>query len=151
MKTKGIVAGVITGIFVVLQFIPATPKNTREDNSFNFTTHFLPPENITSLLKTFCFDCHSNYTEYPWYTSIQPIEYMMSAHITEGKERLNFDEFITYRKRKKLTKFNSIIQVLEDGSMPLTSYSLIHGSLSKDERNKLISYFNELIIKEEKL
>ncbi|EEI89804.1 hypothetical protein HMPREF0765_4709 [Sphingobacterium spiritivorum ATCC 33300] len=151
MKTRGIVAGIITGVFVILQFIPATPKNIREDNSFNFTTHFLPPENINSLLKTFCFDCHSNYTEYPWYTTIQPIEYMMSAHITEGKERLNFDELTTYRKRKKLTKFNSVIQVLEDGSMPLTSYSLMHGSLSKDERDELISYFNELIIKEEKL
>ncbi|MGJ1390975.1 heme-binding domain-containing protein [Sphingobacterium spiritivorum] len=148
MKTTGIVAGIITGVFVILQFIPATPKNIREDNSLNFTTHFLPPEKINSLLKTFCFDCHSNHTEYPWYTNLQPVEYFMSSHIKEGKEKLNFDEFATYRKRKKLTKFNSIIQVLDDNSMPLTSYKIIHGSLSKDERNKLISYFNELIIKE---
>lgn len=151
MKTTGIIAVIITGVFVVLQFIPASPRNIQKDNNFSFTMQFLPSEHVAGLLKTFCFDCHSNHTEYPWYTNLQPVESFMSVHIKEGKERLNFDELAAYRKRKKLTKFKSIIQVLQENSMPLTSYKIMHGSLSKNERDSLISYFDGLILKEEKL
>ncbi|WP_270089835.1 heme-binding domain-containing protein [Sphingobacterium sp. SYP-B4668] len=151
MRKTGLVAGIIMGLFVVLQFIPVAPLNNGNKNAYSFISHFAPEKSTHRLLKASCFDCHSNKTEYPWYANLQPVKYFMFDHIKEGKEKLNFDELASYRKRKKLAKFKSIIQVLEDGSMPLPSYTLIHGSLSKNEQNNLISYFNDLVTKEEEL
>lgn len=36
--------------------------------------------------------------------------------------------------------------MIEEGEMPMTSYTLIHGeaSLSKDQKDKLVQWFNSL-------
>jgi len=46
-------------------------QNTSVSTS-DFMVLFKPPENISNQLKTSCYDCHSNNTQYPWYNRIQP-------------------------------------------------------------------------------
>jgi hypothetical protein len=51
---------------------------------------------------------------------------MMSRHIKNGKANLNFSEFGTYSKRKQANKLRSIVTSMRDGSMPLSSYKIMH-------------------------
>ena len=51
------------------------------------------PDNVNSILKKTCNDCHSNNTVYPWYHKIQPVDWWMNNHINEGKGKFNFDEY----------------------------------------------------------
>ena len=51
------------------------------------------PDSVLHILKVACYDCHSNNTNYPWYSSLQPFALFINKHITEGKKELNFDEF----------------------------------------------------------
>ncbi|WP_394347781.1 heme-binding domain-containing protein [Pedobacter hiemivivus] len=50
------------------------------------------PGDVQGILKKACYDCHSNNTDYPWYTYIQPFHWFMNYHIA-SKEELNFNEF----------------------------------------------------------
>ena len=70
-------------VFIIIQFIrPA--KNKSEGISNNDISKIYPvPENVQAILKTSCYDCHSNNTVYPWYASIQPVSWWLDDHIQE--------------------------------------------------------------------
>ena len=129
-------------VFIVIQFIqPARNKNGQVLATDISKMVSLPP-GVQATLKTACYDCHSNNTNYPWYTNIQPVGWMMARHIKEGREELNFSEFGSYSERRQLSKLRSIENSIKDGSMPISSYTIIHKNarLTKDEKTQIINW-----------
>lgn len=82
-------------IFIGIQFIDVK-KNISQNPSTNaIENHYIVPSKVHSLLKTSCYDCHSNNTIYPSYSKIQPVKWWLADHVNSGKRHLNFDEFNT--------------------------------------------------------
>ena len=100
------------------------------------------PDKVLDIFKNSCYDCHSNNTRYPWYVNIQPMGWMMARHIRNGKENLNFSEFATYSKRKQANKLRAIETSIKDGSMPISSYTIMHtdARLSKEDTTVIIKW-----------
>jgi len=123
--------------FIVIQFIrPA--KNKSEGISNNDINKAYPvPENVQAILKTSCYDCHSNNTVYPWYSQIQPVAWWLNNHIEEGKRELNFSEFASYRIGRQYRKLDEVNKEVKEGEMPLDSYLWIHTNAKMDEQQKL--------------
>ena len=133
-------------IFGLIQFIPRPVRNiSSATTNKGIEQLYLMPDSIMHILKVVCYDCHSNNTNYPWYSNIQPVSWFLNRHIVEGKAELNFDEFGSYSKRRQLSKFKSISSQVNDGEMPLTSYKLLHkkASLSGKERSMITKWFME--------
>lgn len=129
-------------VLIAIQFIqPAHNTNGRAMQG-DITKHFSVPADVQNILKTSCYDCHSNNTNYPWYANIQPLGSLLAKHIKDGKAELNFDEFGSYSKRRQASKFKAIANNVKDGSMPLSSYTLMHkdARLSKDNKELLIEW-----------
>lgn len=98
------------------------------------------PDNVLNVFKNSCNDCHSNNTRYPWYVNIQPMGWLMTNHIKDGKANLNFSEFGTYSKRKQANKLRAIAKSINDGSMPISSYTIMHTDAKlNSEDKKMIS------------
>src|SRR6187549_2563283 len=109
-------------VFIIIQFI-RPEKNKAEGISKNDISTLYPvPANVQSILKTSCYDCHSNNTVYPWYSKIQPFAWWLNNHIQDGKKDLNFSEFASYRIRKQYKKLEEINELVKEGEMPLDSY-----------------------------
>ena len=100
------------------------------------------PENVQSLLKVACYDCHSNHTNYPWYTYLQPVGWILHNHIVNGKKELNFNDFGSYSKRRQQSKLKAIADQVRDDAMPLTSYKIMHADarLSKVEKDLIMNW-----------
>lgn len=132
--------------FIGLQFIPKTLNQSSEILPTDLTKTFEVPNDVQNLLKTSCYDCHSNNTEYPWYNRIQPAARFMEGHIADGKKELNFSEFGDYSTRRQKTKLKSIISQIRDDEMPLPSYLYIHwdAKLSEQEKKRLTDWITEL-------
>jgi hypothetical protein len=126
----------VVAILILIQFI-RPERNLGKAETEN--TIFVNAE-VGTILQTSCFDCHSNYTNYPWYTNIQPIGWWLNHHVDEGKEELNFSEFETYSLKRKLHKLEEIKEMVEEGEMPLSSYTLIHGDTKLSPEQKEILY-----------
>tara|TARA_R110001592_G_scaffold153736_1_gene382479 strand:+ start:2937 stop:3383 length:447 start_codon:yes stop_codon:yes gene_type:complete len=143
---KKIVVVVLVAL-VGIQFFPAKRNQDKTILSSDFTKTYDVPVNIQTILKTSCYDCHSNYTEYPWYNKIQPITWLLENHIAEGKAELNFSEFGDYSKRRKKNKLKSIASQVKDNEMPLSSYTLIHSDakLSEKEKTDIVSWIEKNI------
>ncbi|NNC69874.1 MAG: cytochrome C, partial [Flavobacteriaceae bacterium] len=72
-------------LFLVIQFF-RPEKNEGELTSItSFINETNPPDGVHEILKTTCFDCHSDFTRYPWYNNITPINYWMEGHVDHGK------------------------------------------------------------------
>ena len=126
----------VIAILILIQFI-RPERNLGKAETEN--TIFVNAE-VGTILQTSCFDCHSNYTNYPWYTNIQPIGWWLNHHVDEGKEELNFSEYESYSLKRKLHKLEEIKEMVEEGEMPLSSYTLIHGDTKLSPEQKEILY-----------
>lgn len=113
-------------VFIAMQFIQPAWNKSAEIQQADIRQHFNVPANVAGILKTSCYDCHSNNTGYPWYANIQPVGWILAKHINDGKKELNFNEFSTYSERRQLSKFKAIGNSVKDGTMPLSSYTFIH-------------------------
>lgn len=130
-------------LFVLMQFYPRkndnlSPEPSPSDISF---AHAMPTP-IKSILKTSCYDCHSNRTVYPWYANIQPFSLWLSNHVDDGKKDLNFSEFKAYPLRRQYRKLEEINELVKEGEMPLPSYTWIHRDaiLSAEQKAQLASW-----------
>ncbi len=134
-------------LFLLIQlYQPARNLDYGQDITANFTKVYSVPKNIKTILQTSCYDCHSNYTNYPWYSNIQPVRFLMESHIKEGKENLNFNEWGNYSSRKQNNKLGRIVKEIKSNEMPLSSYTLIHRNAILDATQKelVINWINKI-------
>lgn len=83
-------------------------------------------QEVHDILRRACFDCHSYQTKWPWYSYIFPANLLISRHVQEGREELNFHNWNSLPITKQSTKIDSIIEAIENNEMPLKSYLLLH-------------------------
>ncbi len=138
------IVGLIT--LVGIQFIPADTNQQDGIPETDIRYVYDVPEKVMNMLETSCYDCHSNNTNYPWYSKVQPVRLLMDKHIREGKAELNFSEFGNYSDRMKRNKMQSIGSQVEDGEMPLPSYLMMHdeAKISNSDKEGLAVFLNNL-------
>ena len=138
---KKILLGLLV-VFIIIQFIQPARNKSDKVLTTDLTKTIDVPENVQSILQSACYDCHSNTTNYPWYSRIQPFGWMLANHIKKGKAELNFNEFGSYPKRRQISKMNGIANSVKDGSMPLSSYTMMHkkARLTTDQKALLMDW-----------
>jgi hypothetical protein len=144
-KTLRIVAIVLGGILLSLQFFRIDKSNPPADAAQDYLAISTPPAEITSLIKAACYDCHSHTTQYPWYSNIQPMAWWIKDHVEEGREHLNFSVWATYNTKKAAHKLEESYEVVESKEMPMKSYTWMHGNarLTTEERSALAAWFRK--------
>lgn len=149
MKTIKKILLIVLVLFVVAQFF-GPKKNSGDMTSIEpFLAETNPPANVQSVLKTACYDCHSNVTRYPWYNNITPVNYWLADHVNEGKEHLNFSNWVGNSTKRKDHKMKELIEMVEEKDMPLSSYTLIHtdAKLSPDQISAVVDWAKQVRMK----
>lgn len=142
---KKILIGLLV-VVIVLQFIRPARNQSEGAATNDIGTVYNVPDNVHGVLKKACYDCHSNNTRYPWYTNIQPIGLWMQDHVDEGKDELNFNEFATYKLKRQAHKMEELVELVEEGEMPLPSYTWIHKDavLTSEEKALVVNWAKAL-------
>lgn len=101
---------------------------------------------IANTLKIACYDCHSNQPTFPWYTNIAPFSWWVKHHVDEGSHHLNFSEWGTYSEKRKSHKLEECIELVEEGEMPLDSYTWMHkeAKLTEAQKLQLVEFFKAI-------
>ena len=145
MSCKKILIAISVVLFII-QFIQPAHNKSELVLPTGFITTYKVPDNVQTVLQNACYDCHSNNTNYPWYSNIQPMGWLMASHIKNGKAALNFSEFESYSARRKVNKLTGIANSVRDGLMPFTSYQLMHinAQITKEEKVLIINWMLRL-------
>lgn len=131
---KKILLGILV-VLILIQFIrPEKNSSTIETNDIFMVIEV--PKEVKEIIKTSCADCHSNTTKYPWYNNIAPVSWILAHHVNEGKEHLNFSEWMTYNNNQKKHIIKHLKEELKEKGMPLESYLWIH----KDAKMTEVQY-----------
>lgn len=81
-----------------------------------------------------CADCHSNDTNWPWYTNIAPVSWLVQHDVEDGRRHLNTSVWGTQR-----VETHEIGEVILEGEMPMPIYTVMHpeANLTQSEKQAL--------------
>jgi hypothetical protein len=131
MKRKFLIGLLL--LLTIAQFIQPSHNNGAAEAFTDITHAVQVPDSIMSILKTSCYDCHSNHTDYPWYSKITPVNWWLEHHVNEGKRDLNFSTFTNYSFKRKNKKLEQTADLVKKHEMPLDSYLWIHTDAKLNE------------------
>jgi len=133
-------------ILILIQFIPnklpGFDKDTKDDIITNSNTN----AELATILKTSCYDCHSNQTHYPWYAHVAPVSWLLHSDVEEGRRHLNFSRWNLYETKRKIKKLGDIKEEVEKGDMPMPIYTFIHRGtkLSEVQKEQVMKWADEM-------
>ena len=109
-----------------LQATSPAHSNPPVDQAVTLEQTYAVPAGVAATLARACNDCHSNRTNWRWYTYVAPMSWFTVRHVVDGRAELNFSEFATYSPRMRDTRLHAICQLSEKGTMPLPAYVFVH-------------------------
>jgi mono/diheme cytochrome c family protein len=118
-------------VFGVIQLIPVSRTNP----PIVAEPAWDSPQTRT-LVENACFTCHSNETQWSWYSKIAPVSWLTSHDVTDGREHLNFSDWDQHH-----ASADEITEVINSGEMPPWYYTIMHSEarLSDQEKADLIA------------
>lgn len=136
---------IVLGILIVLQLFSKNKNKAKTYEITQFIEETKPSVDVQKILSSKCYDCHTNKTNYPWYSKIAPLSFWINHHVEEGKEHLDLSNWSNYNVKRKIHKLEELVEEVEEDKMPLESYEILHGGLSLSEKNKLIKWAKKAI------
>jgi mono/diheme cytochrome c family protein len=110
----------LTGLVLLFVAAQLVPYGRDHDNPAVVAEPAWDTPATRELARRACFDCHSNETQWPWYSNIAPLSWLIQRDVDEGREELNWSEWGPDEEGDEGAE-----TVLE-GSMPPDAYSLLH-------------------------
>jgi len=135
----------ILGTAIAIQLIRPDFQNPKVDETITLKSD----PKLMSILKTSCYDCHSNETAYPWYHRVAPVSWVMANNINAGRKALDFSNWANIDSKIKLERLTRAKQLLNNELMPKSEYLLMHKNavLSDDKKKVLEDFFDSEIEK----
>lgn len=115
-----IILMVIIIVLIGIQFVPVSKTNPA------VTGEIKAPVDVMEILRTSCYDCHSNESVWPWYSNIAPVSWLVTSDVNEAREHMNFSEWDSYSAEDKAEDIEEIWEEIEEGEMPLWFYLPLH-------------------------
>jgi hypothetical protein len=103
-----------------IQFVPVERTNPP------VTGEVTASDQVMETLRAACYDCHSNETQWPWYSRVAPVSWRITQHVRMGRRNLNFSEWQELTRDDQADIKGDIWEEVEDGTMPLPDYLRMH-------------------------
>ena len=87
-------------------------------------------------MKEHCFQCHSNETDWTWYSNIAPGSWLIAFDVIEGRQKFNFSDW-----NKNPGELDEMIGTIQEGEMPPIQYWIVHPSsrMNAQQKQELIN------------
>lgn len=154
MKVWQYLIGGLAVIGIAIQLVPNELPPVEAANPGDLMGTGLVGIELSGILKTSCYDCHSNETNYPWYSQVAPFSWLVAKDVREAREELNFSTWQDYDMMEKLEKLDDIAIEVGEGEMPLGIYTNIHSEAKLDDtqRQLIVTWAEEtmdIVVEEE--
>jgi hypothetical protein len=100
------------------------------------------PSDIAGLFERSCANCHSEKTEWPWYSYAPPMSWLIERDVKRAREHMNLSRWDGYTEEQQIGLLARIGGELRTRRMPLPSYLKLHPSarLSDDEVERIYQW-----------
>ena len=112
--------------FIGIQFVRPARLNVEVVPGQTLEANASLPNEVREIFRRSCNDCHTNQTNWRWYSQIAPMSWGMVEHVNEGRRELNFSEWASYEKPRQRRKLEEICEQVEARQMPFDQYVWVH-------------------------
>jgi len=84
------------------------------------------PMHVMSTLRRACFDCHSNETRWPWYSSLPIVSSLIAHDVRSARGQFNFSHWTEYNPFDRASLLVKICELATSHTMPPQRYRLLH-------------------------
>jgi hypothetical protein len=133
LRRVGIAAAVLLG---AAQLIPVNRGNPPVIASASIVAREKLPPEVQSVFQHSCANCHSNRTEWPWYSYVAPASWVIAHDVQAGRRKINFSEWGRYSPEKREQKLDEICEQLTNGDMPDAKYLWLHQSAKPTQEQR---------------
>ena len=116
-------AGLAVGLLGLVA--QAVPYGWKQDNPPVVAEPAWDSARTRELFVRACADCHSNETQWLWFTNIAPGSWLAANDVYGGRDELNLSEWTAGNERNARRARDSA-EVTRDGSMPPLQFTLLH-------------------------
>jgi hypothetical protein len=119
----------LLAVFLLIQLVPYGHDHTNPTGGRAINWDSARTE---ELMRGACMDCHSNETEWPWYSNVAPVSWLVQNDVDGGRRELNLST--------GEADLDEMIETIREGSMPPWQYKPTHPAarLSDQEKQDLI-------------
>ena len=117
---------------------PFGPTASSPTSQVLFAGAKLDPQTL-DVLQRACQNCHSQNTEWPWYSHIAPVSWLLSHDVQQARLHMNLSQWQDYSPDDRLRLLSAIGSAVRNGAMPPERYLLLHpeARLSDEERQQI--------------
>ena len=127
---------ILVGLLLIAQFVRPARTNPPVDESQTIQAKTQITPDVTAIFDRSCRDCHSNKTVWPWYTNVAPLSWFIANHVHDGRHSMNLSEWGRLDRDKQDRKLRQICDEIQDGVMPLSTYTPLHPGSKLSEQDK---------------
>jgi cytochrome c len=100
------------------------------------------PEPLRELVEHKCGNCHSEAVDWPFYSRVAPVSWLLEHDVLEAREHMNLSRWETYSNQEKSDLLSRLAAKTRSGEMPPARYTAIHGDskLLSKERDSLYEW-----------
>lgn len=126
---------VLAIVFVLIQFVP---YGWDHSNPPVVDPIRWPSPEAERVARASCYDCHSNETDWPIYSYVAPMSWLVRSDVESGRDELNFSDWDDFDSEADDAAEEIIV-----GSMPPANYVRLHpgAALNRVEKRLLIDAF----------
>jgi hypothetical protein len=94
------------------------------------------------ILSQACINCHSEKTQWPWYSHVAPVSWLVESDVKRARQRLNSSRWDTLDAVEQRCLLTAIATVIENREMPLHRYVVLHSrvKISADDSDQVIEW-----------
>jgi hypothetical protein len=133
---------VVVALILVAQLVPVDRRNPLAELSNTiYATQNIPPS-VMAVLERSCKNCHSNQTNWPWYSYVAPVSWIVAHDVHQARKAMNFSEWKGYSAKRREDKLEEICDQVTNGDMPDGIYLLLHRDalVTQQERQEICQW-----------
>ena len=94
------------------------------------------------ILERSCQNCHSQHTEWPWYSYVAPVSWLVESDVYNARSHMNLSGWDQYSLQEKQDHLAELAAAVRSRQMPPPRYTLMHRSakLSEPELERIYQW-----------
>lgn len=100
--------------------------NTPVNPSESIEAHTQMPPNVAAIFRRACHNCHSEQTDWPWYSTVAPMHWLLTADVYAAREHMNLSKWARYTPEERTDRLIGMCEMVASNRMPLWYYKPLH-------------------------
>jgi hypothetical protein len=118
-------AATVVALFAAAQLVRPDYSAPETDPAHAIRSQRGTSPELAALVDRSCGDCHSNHTDWPGYTRVAPLSWVVARAVGEGRRAVNFSDWTDYPPHQRRALLLASCRTATAGTMPGAAYTWV--------------------------